>query len=44
VRAFSGICHTEQGDFLFSILTEGGSGQTRNKINEITKAIFDARW
>lgn len=44
VRAFSGICHTEQGDLLFSILTEGGNGKTRSKINEITKAVFDARW
>lgn len=44
VRAFSGICHTEQGDLLFSILTEGGNGQTRGKINEITKAVFHRRW
>lgn len=44
VRAFSGICHTEQGDLLFSILTEGGNGQTRAKINEITKAVFHRRW
>jgi D-alanyl-D-alanine carboxypeptidase/D-alanyl-D-alanine-endopeptidase (penicillin-binding protein 4) len=44
VRAFSGICHTEQGDLLFSILTEGGNGRTRAKINEITKAVFLGRW
>jgi D-alanyl-D-alanine carboxypeptidase/D-alanyl-D-alanine-endopeptidase (penicillin-binding protein 4) len=44
VRSFSGVCQTPQGDFLFSILTEGGSSQTRNKINEIAKAIFDGRW
>ena len=44
VRTFSGICHTKQGDFLFSILSEGGNGQTRSRINEITKAIFHGRW
>lgn len=44
VRTFSGICHTEQGDLLFSILTEGGNGKTRSKINDLTKAIFDRRW
>lgn len=44
VRAFSGICHSPQGDFLFSILTEGGGSQMRSKINDITKAVFDGRW
>ena len=43
VRAFSGICHSPQGDFLFSILTEGGNSELRTKINDITKAIFDGR-
>ncbi|MEJ5259502.1 MAG: D-alanyl-D-alanine carboxypeptidase/D-alanyl-D-alanine-endopeptidase [Anaerohalosphaeraceae bacterium] len=44
VRSFSGICRTPQGDYLFSILTEGGSSEMRNKINDITRAIFDGRW
>jgi len=41
VRSFSGICCTEKGDFIFSILTDGGNGQTRSAINEIASAIFD---
>ncbi len=44
VRSFSGICRTPQGDYLFSILTEGGGSEMRNKINDITRAIFDGRW
>lgn len=44
VRTFSGICHTPRGDLIFSILTEGGDGKTRQKINELTKAVFDGRW
>lgn len=44
VRAFSGVCHSPQGDFLFSILTEGGGSEIRSKINDITKAVFDGRW
>lgn len=41
IRSFSGICITEKGDFLFSILTDGGDGQTRKAINDIAKAVFD---
>ncbi|MBN2513530.1 MAG: D-alanyl-D-alanine carboxypeptidase/D-alanyl-D-alanine-endopeptidase [Sedimentisphaerales bacterium] len=44
VRAFSGICKTPSGDILFSILTEGGNGLTRNWINEITKSIYDRKF
>ncbi len=41
VRSFSGICTTDSGDYIFSILTEGGNKNTRDSINEITKAIFE---
>lgn len=41
VRSFSGICQTSKGDYIFSILTEGGDGQVRSAINDIVKAIID---
>jgi D-alanyl-D-alanine carboxypeptidase len=41
VRSFSGLCVTEQGDYIFSILTNNTNGQTRTVINNIAKAIFD---
>ncbi len=41
VRAFSGLCITEQGDYIFSIIVNNTNGQTRGVINDITKAIFD---
>ncbi len=42
VRAFSGVAATANGDYIFSILTEGGNGYTRSAINDITKAIIDS--
>ena len=44
VRSFSGVCHTDRGDFLFSILTEGGNGYTRGAINDIAKAICEGEY
>ena len=41
VRSFSGICKTGQGHYIFSVLTQGGDGQTRAAINDIAKAVFD---
>jgi D-alanyl-D-alanine carboxypeptidase/D-alanyl-D-alanine-endopeptidase (penicillin-binding protein 4) len=41
VKSFSGICSTGRGDYIFSILTEGDSGQTRDAINDIVKALFE---
>jgi len=41
VKSFSGVCSTEKGDFLFSILTNNANAQTRNAINDIAKAIID---
>ena len=41
VRTFSGICITEQGDYIFSILANNTNGHTRKVINDIAKAIID---
>ncbi|MHC5146570.1 MAG: D-alanyl-D-alanine carboxypeptidase/D-alanyl-D-alanine endopeptidase [Planctomycetota bacterium] len=43
VRSFSGVCQTPKGDILFSILTERGSGNTRDCINKIAQAIYDSK-
>lgn len=41
VRAFSGLCITEKGDFIFSILANNINGLTRKTLNDIAKAIID---
>ena len=41
VKAFSGICSTAKGDYLFSILANNANGKTRTAINNIAKAIID---
>ena len=41
VRALSGLCMTEKGDFLFSILANNTNGLTRKALNDIAKAIID---
>ena len=41
VKSFSGICSTEHGEYLFSILTNRAAGDTRDAINDIVKAIID---
>ena len=41
VKAFSGICETDKGDYLFSILANRANGKTRTAINDIAKAIID---
>ncbi len=41
VKTFSGICTTEQGDYIFSILANNTNGQTRGVINDIAKVIID---
>ncbi len=41
VRSFSGVCSTNQGDYIFSILANNTNGQTRTAINEIAKTIMD---
>lgn len=40
-KSFSGICSTAEGDYIFSILTNNATGQTRTAINDIAKAIID---
>jgi D-alanyl-D-alanine carboxypeptidase/D-alanyl-D-alanine-endopeptidase (penicillin-binding protein 4) len=41
VKSFSGICSTERGDYIFSILANNANGQTRDAINDIARAIID---
>ena len=41
VKSFSGVCSTEQGDYIFSILTNNTNGKTRGVINDIAEAIID---
>ena len=41
VRSFSGVCHTNQGDYIFSILVNNTNSQTRTVLNKIAKAIID---
>jgi len=41
VRALSGLCITEKGEFLFSILANKTNGLTRKAAHDIAKAIID---
>jgi D-alanyl-D-alanine carboxypeptidase/D-alanyl-D-alanine-endopeptidase (penicillin-binding protein 4) len=41
VRALSGVCSTDAGDYIFSILVNNANGQTRTVINNIAKAIIE---
>jgi D-alanyl-D-alanine carboxypeptidase/D-alanyl-D-alanine-endopeptidase (penicillin-binding protein 4) len=41
VRSLSGVCSTDEGDYIFSILSNNTNGQTRTVINNIVKAIID---
>jgi D-alanyl-D-alanine carboxypeptidase/D-alanyl-D-alanine-endopeptidase (penicillin-binding protein 4) len=43
VKSFSGICCTEHGEYLFSILTNRAAGDSRDAINDIVKAIIDSK-
>ncbi len=43
IKALSGVCSTDNGDYLFSILTTNANGKTRGAINDIAKAIIDNR-
>ena len=40
-KSFSGICCTDSGDYIFSILANNANGKTRKAINDIAKAIID---
>jgi D-alanyl-D-alanine carboxypeptidase/D-alanyl-D-alanine-endopeptidase (penicillin-binding protein 4) len=41
VRALSGVCLTDTGPYIFSILSNGPKGLSRDAINNIPKAIID---
>jgi len=41
VRSFSGVCLTSNGPYVFSILSNGPKGLSRDGINDIAKAIID---
>ncbi len=41
VRAFSGLCQTQSGPYIFSILSNGPKGLSRDAINDVAKAIID---
>jgi len=41
VKSFSGLCTTENGDYIFSILANNANGKTRPAINDIVKAVFE---
>ncbi len=41
VRALSGVCLTDAGPYLFSILSNGPKGLSRDAINDVAKAIID---
>jgi len=41
VKSLSGLCVTDQGDYIFSILSNNANGQTRTVINNIAQEIID---
>jgi D-alanyl-D-alanine carboxypeptidase/D-alanyl-D-alanine-endopeptidase (penicillin-binding protein 4) len=41
VRALSGVCLTDAGPYLFSVLSNGPKGLSRDGINGVAKAIID---
>jgi serine-type D-Ala-D-Ala carboxypeptidase/endopeptidase (penicillin-binding protein 4) len=41
VKSLSGVCTTEAGDRIFSIITNNTNGESRQAINNIVKAIID---
>jgi D-alanyl-D-alanine carboxypeptidase/D-alanyl-D-alanine-endopeptidase (penicillin-binding protein 4) len=44
VKSFSGICSTDYGDYIFSILSNNTNGKTRGVINKIAEAIIDSEY
>jgi serine-type D-Ala-D-Ala carboxypeptidase/endopeptidase (penicillin-binding protein 4) len=42
VKSFSGVCLTDKGDYIFSIITNKAAGDTRDAINDIACAIVDS--
>ena len=44
VKSFSGVCSTDYGDYIFSILSNNTNGKTRGVINQIAEAIIDSEY
>lgn len=42
VKSFSGVCHTEGGDYIFSILGNNAHNLHRSTVNKIAEAIIDS--
>jgi len=42
VRSLSGVCHTEGGDYLFSILANNAYSLHRATVNKIVEVIIDS--
>ena len=42
VKALSGICKTDSGDYTFSIIVNKANGHSRKAINDIVEAIIDS--
>jgi len=42
VKSFSGVCHTDGGNYLFSILANNAYNLHRSTINDIAEAIIDS--
>jgi len=41
VKSFSGVCSTERGDYIFSILANNADSLSREVLNNMVKAIID---
>ena len=41
VRSLSGVCCTDEGDYIFSILANNANGKTRPALNKIAEALID---
>jgi len=41
VRSFSGLCRTQSGSYIFSIISNGPRGLSRDEINDVAEAVID---
>jgi D-alanyl-D-alanine carboxypeptidase/D-alanyl-D-alanine-endopeptidase (penicillin-binding protein 4) len=41
VKSLSGLCVTDRGDYIFSVISNNTNGQTRTVINNIAQEIID---
>jgi D-alanyl-D-alanine carboxypeptidase/D-alanyl-D-alanine-endopeptidase (penicillin-binding protein 4) len=42
VKSLSGVCSTDNGDYIFSILTNNAVGDSRDCINDIVETLIDS--